>query len=168
MESLFTMFLIFLAAITALLTYLLIPDIPVVTLAMASAVALAGGVWWHWTQFAVDYRTSTWQEQLRAYASWALLLVIILASYGFYVFGWSGGALQSYATQPQAIVRNAGRAASNFMNSASRAVSDAANTVRDATVSAANTVVSAGGNLGLTKPSNSSNTSNIRTSNFLV
>jgi hypothetical protein len=124
MESLFTVFLLFLAAITALISYLVIPYIPVVVLMTAAAVALAGGVWWHWTQFGVDYRTSTWQEQLRNYASYVMLLVVILLSYAFYVFAWGGSSLQDYATRAQGAIRNAGRkASSQLINSTSRASS---------------------------------------------
>ncbi len=160
MESLFTTFLMFLAAITALLTYLIIPRVPVAVLAMAAGVALAGGIWWHWTQFAVDYRTSTWQEQLRAYASWALLLVVILLSYGFYVFGWNTGKVQEYATEPEAITRNIGRTATSFMNSAARAVT---NTFAPIAAAATNTTANLGlSNLGL------SNTNTAKSANFLI
>jgi len=123
MDSLFSVFLLFIAAITALLTYVIVPFVPVVTLISAAAIALAAGVWWHWTQFSIDYRTSTWQEQLRNYASYALLLVVILLSYGFYVFAWSGSSLQDLASQAQVAVRNAGRkATSQIIGSASRAL----------------------------------------------
>ena len=123
MDSLFSMFLLFIAAITALLTYMIMPFVPVVTLISAAASALAAGIWWHWTQFSIDYRTSTWQEQLRNYASYALLLVVILLSYGFYVFAWSGSSLQDLASQAQVAVRNAGRnASSKVFSSASRAL----------------------------------------------
>jgi hypothetical protein len=162
MESLFTTFLIFLAAITALLTYLVIPRVPVVTLAMAASVALAGGIWWHWTQFAVDYRTSTWQEQLRAYASWALLLVIILLSYAFYVFGWQTGKVQEYIKDPGAATRNITRSANSFMNSTSRAVTAATNTFREAGAAAANRANMGLTNLGL----NTSETA--KSANFLA
>lgn len=109
MESLLSIFLLFIAAITAILTYLIIPRLPVVTLVSAAAIVLAGGIWWHWTQFSTDYRTSTWQEQLRNYASYVLILVVILLSYGFYVFGWSGSSIQDYAARAGTAVRNAGR-----------------------------------------------------------
>ena len=101
MESLFTMFLLFIAVITALLTYLVIPYVPIVVLIMAAGVALAGGAWWHWTQFAVEYRLSTWQEALRNYASYALLLLAILLSYGFYAFVWvsNGGNVSAALSQ---------------------------------------------------------------------
>lgn len=120
MESLFTTFLVFLVGITALISYLVIPYIPVVVLMAAAAAALAGGVWWHWTQFGVDYRTSTWQEQLRNYASYVMLLVVILLSYAFYVFTWGGGSVQEYADR----ARNAGRkATSQIAESSSRGFS---------------------------------------------
>lgn len=109
MESLFTTFLVFLAGITALISYLVIPYIPVVMLMTAAVVVLAGVIWWHWTQFGVDYRTSTWQEQLRNYASYVMLLVVILLSYAFYAFTWGGGSVQDYADR----ARNAGRKASS-------------------------------------------------------
>ena len=124
MESLFTVFLLFLAAITAMISYLVIPYIPVVALMVGAAAALVGGIWWHWSQFAVEYRTSTWQEQLRNYASYVMLLVVILLSYAFYVFAWSGSSIQEYATR----ARNAGRKASTqLINSSSRGISAVSN-----------------------------------------
>lgn len=119
-------FLLFIAAIVALLSYLLIPKIPVTALMTGSAILLAAGVWWHATQFGIDYRTSTWQEQLRNYASYALLLVVILLSYFFYVFGWQGSSLAEAAGRAQNAVRNVGRrAASQIVSGASRTVSAA-------------------------------------------
>jgi hypothetical protein len=114
MEPIYTAFLLFVAAIAALLTYIVIPRVPVVALAAASSIALAAGVWWHWTQFAVDYRTSTWQEQLRNYASYVMVLVVILVSYAFYVFGFAGvttsgpvaAAPPSYFSQITNTIRN--------------------------------------------------------------
>ena len=53
MESLLSVFLLFLAAIVALITYLIIPYVPAVAIGIASAIALAAAVWWHWTQFAL-------------------------------------------------------------------------------------------------------------------
>jgi hypothetical protein len=124
METLMTTFLLFLAAIVALLTYLIVPRVPVATLISVAAVSLAIGVWWHWTQFAVDYRTSTWQEQLRYYASYALVLVVILLSYAFYVFAWSGSSLQDYAANAASAVRNVGRRTlSRVSSNVSRAAS---------------------------------------------
>ena len=109
MDSLLSIFLLFIAAITALLTYMVVPFLPVVTLVSAAAITLAAGVWWHWTQFSTDYRTSTWQEQLRNYTSYALLLVVILLSYAFYVFAWSDKSLNDYAAQIQSSARNISR-----------------------------------------------------------
>jgi|LauGreDrversion4_1035100.scaffolds.fasta_scaffold03676_8 hypothetical protein len=117
MESLFTVFLLFIAVLTALLTYLVIPYVPVMALTMASAVALVVFIWWHWTQFSVEYRLSTWQEVLRNYASYVLLLLAILVSYGFYVFVWvsNGGNVEAAFTKLQ----------TNISNGLSRGVSSA-------------------------------------------
>jgi hypothetical protein len=126
MESLTSTFLLFIAAIVALLSYMIIPRIPVIALMTVAAIALAAGVWWHWTQFAVDYRTSTWQEMLRGYASYALLLVVILLSYAFYVFGWKDSSFSELATRGVAAARNAGRrATSQVIGSATRGLSAA-------------------------------------------
>jgi hypothetical protein len=111
MDSLFTTFLLFIAAITALISYLIIPHIPVVALMSAAAIALAAGVWWHWTQFSIEYRLSTWQEQLRNYASYAILLVVILLSYAFYIFGWGG--ISGYVARAGSSIREVGRRATS-------------------------------------------------------
>jgi len=130
MESLLSAFLLFLAALTALLTYMFVPKMSVIALATAAAVALAIGVWWHWTQFSIDYRLSTWQETLRNYASYVIVLVVILLSYGFYVFSWNGGTLQGLAQSAASSVRNAGRqATARLTSSVSRAASAANETL---------------------------------------
>lgn len=117
MDSLLTAFLLFIAAISALLTYLIVPRLPVVALTGAAAVALAAGVWYHWTQFSVEYRTSTWQEQLRNYASYVMVLLVILLSYAFYVLGWSG--VSDYAGRAATAVKNVGTQAQNFVSARS-------------------------------------------------
>jgi hypothetical protein len=122
MDSLFSFFLLFVAAIVALLTYMFVPYVPVVVLTSASAIALAAGVWWHWTQFSQEYRTSTWQEQLRNYASYVLVLLVILISYGFYVLIYSGSSLQEIAGNAALSVRNATlRATTTIAGGVSRA-----------------------------------------------
>lgn len=117
MDSILSSFLLFLAAIVALLSYALLPSVPVSALMTASAIALAVGVWWHWTQFAVEYRTSTWQEQLRSYGSYVMVITVILLSYAFYLFVVAGPPNMSAA-------RNASA------NALSRALSNASNAIR--------------------------------------
>jgi hypothetical protein len=72
------------AVLVGLLTYVIVPRIPTVILMISSLILLSGAIWWHWSQFSVDYRTSTWQESLRQYASYVVLLLVILVSYGVY------------------------------------------------------------------------------------
>lgn len=132
MQSILTTFLLFLAAIVALLTYLVVPSMSIMTLTTAAAVALAIGVWWHWTQFGVDYRTATWPEQLRSYASYVMVLVVILLSYGVYVFVWSGSSLQDLASSVGSAARNAGRTATQQI---ARTASRASNTLFSASES---------------------------------
>lgn len=126
MDSLFTTFLLFLAAIVAILTYMLIPMVSATAIVMTAAIALAVGVWWHWTQFAVDYRTATWPEQLRSYASYIVVLIVILVSYGVYAFASGGGSIQDVATKTTSAVRNAGKSATN---ATARTLSEASNTL---------------------------------------
>ena len=130
MDSIFTVFLLFLAALTALLSYLVMPSIPVTTLTLVAALLLAAGVWWHWNQFGVEYRLSTWQENLRNYASYAILVVVLLLSYAFYVFAWSGTSFQEYATRARSAIREAGRkASSQLIGGTTRTVSAMSNTL---------------------------------------
>lgn len=119
MESLLSLFLLFVAATTAMISYLLMPHIPVVVLTTAAAIVLAAGAWWHWSQFAIDYRTSTWQEQLRNYASYAVVLAVILVSYGFYIFAWKAGSVTQLVAQTQTSIRESGR---SITEQAARAV----------------------------------------------
>lgn len=108
MDSIFTLFLLFVAALTAIITYMVLPYAPVVTLVIAASLALAGGLWWHWTQFSVEYRLSTWQENLRNYSSYVLVLMAILISYGFYVFVWvsNGGSVEASLASARASITN--------------------------------------------------------------
>jgi hypothetical protein len=130
MDSIFTVFLLFLAALTALLTYLIIPVVPVTVLTTVAALLLAAGVWWHWTQFGVDYRTSTWQEQLRNYGSYVIVVVVLLLSYAFYVFAWSGVTVQEYTSRASSAIREAGRkASSQLIGGTTRTVSAMSNSL---------------------------------------
>jgi hypothetical protein len=162
METLFTTFLLFLAAIVALLTYLIVPTMPAVVLMSAAAIGLAAGVWWHWTQFAIDYRTSTWQEQLRNYASYALLLVVILLSYAFYVFAWSGSSLQSLALPT--VFRNIGQKASSIARNATNAIANSPAAALSAITEPED--VEEGGNV-FAAPATPAPASNRRNANFL-
>jgi hypothetical protein len=118
MDSIFTYFLLFLAGVTALITYLILPRLPVIALASAAAVALVAGVWWHWNHFSTEYRLSTWQEGLRNYASYAMVFLVILMSYGVYAFakGGSGpGSLQATAVNAQTNMANAVNAVAEIL-----------------------------------------------------
>lgn len=104
MQSLLTPFLLFIVAAMALVTYAIVPSISRTAIATGAAILLAIMIWWHWTQFSVEYRTSTWQEHLRNYASYIMVFVVILASYGFYAFAWQGApapAALEYNTSSQ-------------------------------------------------------------------
>lgn len=126
MDTLLTLIMLLVAATAVFVAYVVIPRAPVVVLAAGAAIALAGGIWWHWTQFNVDYRTSTWQEQLRNYASYVMVAVVILLSYTFYVFTSSGGSVRQVITDTQDMVRNVGRRSTS---GAARGLSTASNSL---------------------------------------
>ncbi len=105
MDGLASLFMLFVAAIMALLTYIVVPFTPTTILMLLAGAGLVGGLWWHWTQFSVDYRTSTWQEQLRNYAAYVMVGVVIAVSYTFYVFGWGG--VSGYVTGAVSEIRSA-------------------------------------------------------------
>lgn len=140
MDSLLTAFLLFIAAIVALLTYLIVPYVPAMALGLSAAIALAIGVWWHWTQFSIDYRTSTWQEQLRNYASYVILLAVILLSYAFYVFGWGG--ISGYVAQAKTAVVTATQRATTQISSGLSRASSAVSAIGEAAVAPMNSVAS--------------------------
>jgi hypothetical protein len=140
MDSLLTAFLLFIAAIVALMTYMIVPYIPAVALGAAAAIALAIGVWWHWTQFSIDYRTSTWQEQLRNYASYVILVVVILLSYAFYVFGWGG--VSGYINQARGAVVSASRRATSQISSGLSRTASAVSAIGEAAIAPMNSVAS--------------------------
>jgi hypothetical protein len=105
MDGLASLFMLFVAAIVGLLTYIVVPFTPITVLMIVAGAGLVGGLWWHWTQFSVDYRTSTWQEQLRNYAAYVMVGVVIAVSYTFYVFGWGG--VSGYVTSAAESIRSA-------------------------------------------------------------
>lgn len=121
-------FLLLIAGLAAIITYAIIPKVPVVALVSAAAITLAGAIVWHWLQFASDYRANTWMEQLRNYSSYVMLLVIFIASYGFYTFAWMNRGL---TTTPAAevIPRNVTEAATAILNAPAEVVSDTIETI---------------------------------------
>ncbi len=98
MEPLASYFMLFLAGISALITYLIVPRLPAVALGSIAALALIAGVWWHWNQFATEYRTSTWQEYLRSWGSYVMVFATIFLSYGIYAVT-AGGSSSSAVTR---------------------------------------------------------------------
>ena len=109
--------LLFFGYVVGQITFFAIPYLPIAVLTGASAVALAAVLLWHWTQFSVEYRLSTWQEGLRNYASYFLVFLVFLLSYGYYVFSRNGGTVAAIAQQAQSASRNA-------LNRSSRAIAE--------------------------------------------
>lgn len=107
--------LLFFGYVVGQITFFAVPYLPVAILTAASAVTLAALLLWHWTQFSVEYRLSTWQEGLRNYASYFLVFLVMLLSYGYYVFSRNGGTVAAVSQQAQSASRNA-------LNRSSRAI----------------------------------------------
>ena len=115
MDGYSAVILLFFGYVVGQITFFAVPYFPVAILTAASAVTLAAVLLWHWTQFSVEYRLSTWQEGLRNYASYFLVFLVMLLSYGYYVFSRSGGSVAAISQQAQSASRNA-------LNRSSRAI----------------------------------------------
>lgn len=113
-------FMLFLAGISALITYLIVPRLPTVALGSIAAVALITGVWWHWNQFATEYRTSTWQEYLRSWGSYVMVFAVIFLSYGVYAISSSGPSVPKVVSErpvtPTPIMGNITETVGNIFN----------------------------------------------------
>ena len=104
-------FLLFIAGLTALVSYIFLPHIPAAALTLCAAVALVAGVWWHWTQFSEEYKHSTWQDQLRNYSGFVMVMVVLFCSYGFYAFASKDAVVQNVAAKSQNVMITAGAGA---------------------------------------------------------
>ncbi len=133
MESLTTYFMLFLAGISALITYLVVPRIPVVALGSIAAMALIVGVWWHWNHFATEYQDSTWQESLRNWGSYVMVFAVIFLSYGAYAI--TAGSSEEVTPSRNSSNRNSSNRNSNRGNAAFNGMNTGANANANANVS---------------------------------
>ena len=117
--QLLSLFMLFLVVVSAFTAYAVIPRVSTTALMTLSTVALAAGIWWHWTQFAVDYKTSTWQESLRNYASYVMVGLVIIVSYAVYAFFIASDTdVGAYVANTAQTIRNTARNATVQLTSA--------------------------------------------------
>lgn len=116
--------LLVIAALTAGLSYILLPRAPAAAIVLCAAVALVVGVWWHWTQFSEEYRQSTWQYQLRNYAGFAMVLTVIVCAFGFYAMMANDTGIQRAAASSQSVLMSAGSSALNSLSDGFNAMTE--------------------------------------------
>lgn len=78
---------VLLLLIAAAVVFFVLPRFGPATLAIVSAVLLAFGIYKHYTTFAPEYRLSTWQSGLLAYAPYVMVtgLLVVIAVYLLYL-----------------------------------------------------------------------------------
>ena len=131
--------------IAALIVFLVLPRLGAPILAGLSLVLLAYAINNHMQLFSSEYRYSTWQEQLKNYAPFVMIGVLILFSLGFmsYLFTGSGASALPASNMPvnNAAVNAINGAANQAVNVAAQAaegVADVAGDVKDAVFGVAN------------------------------
>jgi uncharacterized membrane protein len=84
MEFLIPSLAMLLAAVA--IVFFVYPRVAMPILIGASGFMLAVAVYMHWKQFRVmEYERSTWQNNLRDFAPFVMIGVILLGAYGFYM-----------------------------------------------------------------------------------
>ena len=126
---------VLLLLIAAAVVFFVIPRFGPAFLAIVSAILLAFGIYKHYTTFGAEYRLSTWQLGLTAYAPYVLVAGLLLAI-GIYLLYLlpSSMAANTAATAPLAsipIVSTLANmpAANTATNSVTAGINKALNTV---------------------------------------
>lgn len=92
--------LVFVLAAVAI-AYLVFPAFAPPILIGGSAIALAGALYMHYSQFGVmEYERSTWQYNLRKYSNWVIMAAILLGAYGFYAMNAGGSSSEAPSLLP--------------------------------------------------------------------
>jgi hypothetical protein len=131
--------------IMGLIVFLIIPRIGAPLLAVLSLLLLGYAVYNHIQLFYPEYRYSTWQDQLKQYASFIIVgvLIIFILFYLAFVFTTQGASALPAAAVPAA---NATEVVNTAANTANTVLNKAGN-VAGNIVGAAGNVVGAAGNV---------------------
>jgi hypothetical protein len=110
--------------VSAFFIFLILPRMGSMVLAIASLVALIAVGVHHYSQFYTEYRLSTWQNTLTAYAPWVTLgfaLIVMVSSIIFFVSGEEtrGKIANAVSTPMEAIQDKVAEAAAVMPSAAS-------------------------------------------------
>ena len=110
--------------ISAFFIFLILPRMGSMVLAIASLLALIAVGVHHYSQFYSEYRLSTWQNTLTAYAPWVTLgiaLIVMVSSIIFFVSGEEtrGKIVNAVSTPMEAIQDKVAEAAAVMPSAAS-------------------------------------------------
>ena len=110
--------------VSAFFIFLILPRMGSMVLAIASLLALIAVGVHHYSQFYTEYRLSTWQNSLTAYAPWVTLgfaLIVMVSSIIFFVSGEEtrGKIANAVSTPMEAIQDKVAEAAAVMPSAAS-------------------------------------------------
>ena len=135
--------------IMALIVFLILPRIGAPILAILSLALLGYAVYNHIQLFYPEYRYSTWQDQLKQYASFIMvgILIILILLYLGFIFTTQGASALPAAAVPPANAAEVVNAANTTVNKAVGNVAAAAGNVVGKVGEVAGNVAAAAGNV---------------------
>lgn len=84
------------------IAYFVIPTIAPAVLIGGSIAVLIGALYMHYSRFGrMEYEQSTWQYNLKRYASYVIIGAILLGAYGFYALNQFGDASVASPALPE-------------------------------------------------------------------
>jgi len=111
--------------VSAFFIFLILPRMGSMVLAIASLLALIAVGVHHYSQFYTEYRLSTWQNTLTAYAPWVTLgfaLIVMVSSIIFFVSGEeTRGKIANAVSTPMEAIQDKVAEAAAIMPSAASA-----------------------------------------------
>jgi hypothetical protein len=135
--------------IMALIVFLILPRIGAPILAILSLVLLGYAVYNHIQLFYPEYRYSTWQDQLKQYASFIMvgILILLVLLYLGFIFTTQGASALPAAAVPPANAAEVVNAANTTVNKAVGNVAAVAGNVAGKVGEVAGNVAAAAGNI---------------------
>jgi len=111
--------------IALLFVYFYMPSMAVPLMITAAMVVGAFAAYAHWKQFGVsEYERATWMYNLRKYASYVLIALVILGAYGFYTMNFSSSSSMATPALPAITVPTMGGGVQSMLKTASSRINE--------------------------------------------
>lgn len=107
--------------VSAFFAFMVIPRMGSVVLITVCTIALFAAAWHHFSVFGAEYRQSSWQYALAAYAPAILVGLALIFIIVALVSLFSGNSVQSVVAAPINIIQNAASSAASSMPNANTA-----------------------------------------------